>query len=79
MLFHHSQMHGVASGNTRVPKNDIFGLLHCGTIDGQYFVNDSEQGIKSWLNGVAAIHSNITVQNLLQDFSVGDQALAIAE
>jgi len=48
-------------------------------IDGQDLVNDAEQGVEGWLDGVTAVDGDVAVQDLLQHFGVGHQALAVAD
>ncbi len=79
MLLHDRQMYCVAGGESPVTKDDPLGALEDGVVDGQYFIDYAQQRIKRWLNGVAAIDSNISVKYFLEYFCIGDQTLAVAQ
>ena len=78
-MLHDSQMYGVTGGQVRVTEDNPLRALQDGATDSQYVVDDTEQSIKCWLNGVTAIDGNVTVQNLLEDFGIGDETFACAQ
>jgi len=46
-----------------------------GFLDGDHFVDHFQRHLKRWPDGFALINRRITVENLLQDFSVSDETL----
>jgi len=79
MLFHDSQMNGITRRQSFVSLDNLLGALRRRSSDIKDLIDDSQQGIKRWLDGVPAADRDIAMQNLLQDLSISDEALAIAE
>jgi hypothetical protein len=60
-------------------EHNLFRALgHC-PIDSQHLIDNPQQSIERWLKGFAAVNGNVAVQNLLQDLSIRNQALAVAD
>jgi hypothetical protein len=75
MPFHDGQMQCISRGKPLPTQNNFFGAF-CGCkIDGKYLIDDAEQRVKRSLNRIATVDRNVTVQNLLQYFRIGDQTL----
>lgn len=79
MLFHNRQMYGVARGQTRVTKNNLFRSLEYGVVDSEYLVDHAKKRVKCWLDGVSAVDCDVAVQYLLKYFGVCDQTLAATQ
>ncbi len=78
MVFHDGEMHCITRRDLPITQDDLFRTLCDGPINGQHLVDDAEQRVKSWLDCVAAVDSNIAVQDLLENLGVRNQALAFA-
>ena len=48
-------------------------------IDREYLVHDGVEGVEGGLNGVAPVNGNLSMENLLEHFRVGDQAIAMGD
>jgi hypothetical protein len=79
VFLHDGQMHSVTCGQARMTEDNPFRAIHDGSIDGKNVIDDPEQGIKRWLNGVTAVDGYVAVQDLLEDFRIRDQSLAAAQ
>ncbi len=79
VLLHYGQVDGVAGGHLFVAQNNLFGALGCGVVDREDLVDDAEQGVEGWLDGVTAVDGGVAVEDFLEDFGVGYQALAVAD
>jgi len=79
VLFHHCQMYGIACRQSPVPKNNLFGALYYIPVNGENFIDGLEYCVEGRLDIMTAIDSAVTMQNLLQDFRICDQALALAQ
>ena len=79
MLFHHREMHRIAHGEMLVAKYNLFGALDNRPVHRKDFVDCIQKRVEGWLDVVAAIDGDIAMQDFLQHFGVGDQALALAD
>ena len=79
MVLHYCQMHGIASREALVLKDDPLGPLDRPAIDWKHLIGHAQQGIESRLDCVPAIDGNIAVKDLLQHLGVGDQALTLTD
>jgi hypothetical protein len=71
-------MNGVASREATVAQDNLFCALGGGTVDGEDLIHDAQYGVERKLNVVTTVDRSVTVQNLLENFSIRDQALALA-
>jgi len=79
MLFHDGEMHGITRRQPSMTEYNLFRALgHC-PIDSQHLIDNPQQGIEGWLNGFAVVNGYVAVQNLLQDLSIRNQTLAVAD
>jgi hypothetical protein len=78
MMFHDSEMDGVTSRKLPVPENNLFRALGNSPINCQHLIDNSEEGIECWLDGIATVNCNISMQDLLKHFGICNQALAVA-
>ncbi len=79
MMFHDGKMNGVTGRQPTMSQDNLFRALGNRPIDSKHFIDDTEQGVKSRLDGVAAVDRNVAVQDLLKHFSIRNQALAVAD
>ena len=79
MLLHYGQVNRIASGQTPVAKDNLLGTLYHRPVNRQHFIHSPEQRIKGKLDVLMAIDRRVAVQNFLQDFGIGNQALALAQ
>jgi len=78
MVFHDGQMYSITRGHLSMAHDNFLCALCCGQINGQHLVGNTKQCGERRLDGVPTIDSNITVQYLLQDLGIRNQALPIA-
>ena len=79
VLLHHRQMHGLARGEALVAKDDLLGALDSSSVNWKDFIHYIQKRVEGRLDVVAPIDGDVAVQDLLQYFRVGDQALALAD
>jgi len=72
-------MHRVTGRQLSVPQNDLLRTLHHRDVYRQDLIYYSEQSVESWLDCVAAIDCNISVQDLLQDLGIGNKTLTVGD
>lgn len=77
MPFHNCHMNGVPSRQATVCQKNLFRPLGNGAVNWEHLINHAQQRVESRLNILAAIDGIVTVQNLLQNFGVGYEALAL--
>lgn len=58
-------------------ENNLLGALDGGLVDWKNLIRDSQQGIERGLNEIGTADGDITMKNLLENFRVCDQTLAI--
>ncbi len=78
MMLHHGKMDSITRRQPRVPQYNLFGTLHHYPVNRQDLIDDAKQSVERWLNGVAPLDRYVAVQDLLQDFRIGDEALPLA-
>jgi hypothetical protein len=76
---HGGKVNSIARGQLLVTQNDCASALDGGTVDWKDFIDDAKQSVKGRLDCIGAVDGNVTVKDLLQDFGIGDEALAIAD
>lgn len=76
MDLHNSEVDRVSRRQPSMTQDDLLGTVHYRLIDPKYFVDDSQQGIERWLNGIRTLDRNVTVKDFLQHFRIGYQPLA---
>src|ERR1700726_865985 len=79
MVFHDGYMHCIARRQLPIPQDNMFRTLSDGPINGQHLNHDANQSVKPWLDCVAAVDSDVAVQDLLENLGVRNQALALAD
>jgi hypothetical protein len=72
-------MYGITRGHLLVSQDDLFGTLYNAAINRQHLINNAEQGVERWLDGVAAVDGDVAVKNLLEDFGISHETLAFAD
>lgn len=72
-------MHRVAGRKLSISQNNLLRTLHHDAVHRQHLIDDTEQSVESWLNCVAAIDCNISVQDFLQDLGIGNQTLTVGD
>jgi len=60
-------------------ENNLLGALDGGLVDRKNLIRDSQQCIERGLNEISAANGDITMNNLLENFRVCDQTLAITD
>ena len=78
-MFHYGEMDRISRRQLHVPQYNLFGALHRILLNGQDLIDDTKQSVECWLDGVAPLNSCVPVQNLLQDLSICDEALPLAD
>jgi hypothetical protein len=60
-------------------QDNFFGALGDPSRHVQHLIDDAQQSVERWLDGVTAVDGDVTMQDLLQDLGVGDEALALID
>ena len=79
MVFHDGEMHGIARRKLPIPQHDLFRTLGDGPIHSQHLVHNAEQSVEGRLDCVAAVNSDVAVQDFLENLGVRNQALSLAD
>jgi len=79
MMFHDGSMNRVARRQLPMPQHNLFRTLDHSPINRQHLIDDAKQRVECWLDGIAAVDRDVAVQNFLQHFGIGNQALALAD
>ena len=72
MASHDGQVHSVARGETLIGKNNLFCALDISSINREDLVHCVQECVEGGLDVVASINCDVSVQDLLQHFCVGD-------
>jgi len=72
MAFHHGQVHGVASRETLIGKDNLFCALDNSSVNREDLVHCVQECVEGGLDVVASINCDVSVQDFLQHFCVGD-------
>jgi hypothetical protein len=72
MAFHHGQVHGVARGETLIGKDNLFCALDNSSVNREDLVHCVQECVEGGLDVVASINCDVSVQDFLQHFCVGD-------
>ena len=78
MDLHHGKMYCISRRQPSLTEHDLLGSLGRSSVHWEYLIDHTQQRIKRRLNRVPPLDGNVTVQNLLQHFSVGDETFPIA-
>ena len=57
----------------------MFGALDGATVHREHLVDDAQERVEGWLDGVTAIDSDVAMQDLLQHLGAGHQTLAFRD
>lgn len=76
-MLHYRDVNSVTQGKSTIPKYDLFRAVNHRLVDWKYLINDAKQYVEGWLDAVASIYSNVSMQDLLEYFGVRNEALAI--
>lgn len=79
MLFHDSEMESITRRQPSMSQDNLLGALGGGPRDVKHLIDDAEESIERWLDGVPAVDGDIPMQDLLQDLGVGHEALAVVD
>jgi hypothetical protein len=72
MAFHHGQVHGVARRETLIGKDNLFCALDNSSVNREDLVDCVQECVEGGLDVVASINCDVSVQDFLQHFCVGD-------
>jgi hypothetical protein len=72
-------MEGVTRREALLPQDNLLGALGSRPINVKHLIDDAEQRVEGWLDGIPAVDSHVAMQDLLQDLGVGDEALALVD
>jgi len=75
VALHDSNMEGVAGRHQRAILGDLPGTQNLRLPDGDHFVDDIQRNLQGWSDRFSFFNSRITMENLLQHFSVGNETL----
>ncbi len=75
LAFHDCNVHGVARGQQRPVLGDLPGTQNVRFLDAKYFIDDVQRDLERWPNGFTFFDGRVPMENLLQHFRIGDQAL----
>lgn len=75
MVFHHRDVHAVASREQSGILSNLRGTKHISPLDREHLVNNVQQRLKCRPDGLPPIDGCVAVQHLLQDFRVGYKSL----
>jgi len=78
MLLHDRQMHRIPRRYLPVAHHNLFSAFRRAPVNSQYLIGNAQQSVERRLDGIPPIYGDITMQNFLQDFGVGNQALPVA-
>ena len=76
MLFHDSEVDGIACREARMAEDNLLGTLDGGPRDVKHLIDDAQQSVECRLDGISAVNGDVAMQDLLQYLGVGDEALA---
>jgi hypothetical protein len=76
LLLHDGKMDRIPRRKLWITQQNLLPTLHSGQINRENLLDDSQQGVKRWLNEVAPLDRCIPVQNFLKNLGVGYQPLA---
>ena len=79
MLFHDSEMNGITRRQSFVSQDNPLGTLGHRSRDIKHLIDDSQQGVERWLDGVPAVDGGVAMQDLVQHLCIRDQALTVAD
>jgi hypothetical protein len=79
VLFHDGKMDGVTRRQPSISQDDLFGTLGGGLRNVKHLIDNLEQSVECRLDGVPAVDGDVPMQDLLQDLSIGDKALAVID
>ena len=79
MLFHRGKVHGVARGYVAASQDNLFSALGDRAINGKYLIYHAKQYIECRLDGVAAADGYVAMQDLLENFGIGDETLPFTD
>ena len=79
MLFHDGEMDSVTRRQPSMSQDNLLGTLGGGSRNVKHLIDDAEQSVERRLDGVPAVNGDVPMQDLLQNLSVGDEALAVID
>ncbi len=79
MLFHDGEMDRITRRQPSMSQDNLLGTLGGGPRNVKHLINDAEQGVERWLDGVPAVDGDVPMQDFLQDLCVSDQPLAVID
>jgi hypothetical protein len=72
-------MYSVTSRQLSILQDNLLRTLDNGAVNREHLIYYTEQSIESWLNCVAAIDCDVSVQDFLQDLGIGDKTLTVGD
>jgi hypothetical protein len=79
LAFHDCDVKGIARRQPAIPEDDRLGAIDGTEIDGEYLVDNTEEGIERRLDGITAVDRHVPMQDFLEHFRVRHQSLAIGD
>src|SRR5260370_12313593 len=58
-MFHYGEMDCITRGQLYVPQYNLFGALHHNLVNGQDLIDDAQQCVEGWLDGVAPLNGSV--------------------
>lgn len=75
----HGRMDRVASCQLGPRKDDLPCVLDGLEIDRQHVVDDLQEHVEAWLDGIPPANGDVAVKDLLQDLGVGHETTAVRD
>src|SRR5712691_3399837 len=78
-MLHDREMYGITRRQLPIPQDNLFRALCDRPINRQHLIHYAKQSVERGLDCVAAVDSDITVQDLLENLGVRNQTPALAD
>ncbi len=78
-MLHDGEMYGITRRQPPIPQDNLFRALCDRPINSQHLVHDAKQSVERGLDCVAAVDSDVTVQDLLENLGVRNQPPTLAD
>ena len=78
-MLHDREMYGITRRQLPIPQDNLFRALCDRPINRQHLIHYAKQSVERGLDCVAAVDSDVTVQDLLENLGVRNQTPALAD
>lgn len=78
-MLHDREMYGVTRRQLPIPQDHLFRALCDRPINRKHLIHYAKQSVERGLDYVAAVDSDVTVQDLLENLGVRNQTAALAD